>query len=125
MGTLTTDTKAAPRAKEPVDPRKLRESTEDIIRRGGVEIDGELLQAAVGSAEGGQRRTEEAATVDERLAELEAITIEVACGVAAIGGAGFWRRSPRALALFRAVEERGAAPGAAQVRAIAVGTKFD
>ena len=69
--------------------------------------------------------TEEASTVDERLAELEVIMIEVACGVAAIGGAGLWRRSPRALALFRAVEERGAAPGAAQVRAIAVGTKFD
>jgi hypothetical protein len=69
--------------------------------------------------------TEEASTVDERLAELEAIMSEVACGVAAIGGAGFWRRSPRALALFRAVEERGPAPGAAQVRAIAVGTKFD
>ena len=66
-----------------------------------------------------------ARTVDERIAELEAITIEVAAGVAAIGGAGFWRRSPRALARFRAVQERGAAPGAVEVNSITVGTRFD
>ena len=55
--------------------------------------------------------TEEAQTIDERIAELQAITIELAAGIGGIAGGGFWHRSPYATRLVSAARAReGAAP---------------
>ena len=47
-----------------------------------------------------------AQTIDEWTAELEAIAIEVAVGIAGIAGGGFWDRSPHATRLVQAARAR-------------------
>ena len=44
---------------------------------------------------------EVAPSLDERLAELDIVACELAHGIAAIAGNGFWRRSPHTLELAR------------------------